>query len=43
MGLLLFVALVIFAIVTTTDVDNDIANRVDGLVGKIGKGENPNE
>lgn len=41
MGLLLLIALVIFALISTTNVDEFIAKRIKQLVTDVSKGEDP--
>jgi Flp pilus assembly pilin Flp len=41
MGLVALAAFIIFALITTTDIDTLISETVKRLVGAIAKGENP--
>jgi Flp pilus assembly pilin Flp len=41
MGLVALAAFIIFALITTTDIDTKISQTVERLVGAIAKGENP--
>lgn len=42
MGILLLIGMIIFALVTTTDIDKQISEAVKGLVTDISKGSDPN-
>ena len=41
MGLVALAAFIIFALITTTDIDTKISETVERLVSAIAKGENP--
>ena len=41
MGLVALAAFIIFALITTTDIDTKISQTVERLVGAIARGENP--
>ena len=41
MGLVALAAFIIFALITTTDIDTKISQTVERLVGAIARGDNP--